>query len=180
MKKFLFALTVVFAASWLGVPAPAAAQESGVAPGADAGPAALTVLPACAAKTLHVKVDDGINYGTTSGAFVNVPNSNITFKIGGLNASCAVVTFQAFTFAAGAAELMYVRALLDGAVMQPGEVQFSGDDSEDGDGAWARTHSATWIAPGVPPGVHTVQIQFRSGLGGSVFVHKPSTQVRSK
>ena len=103
---------------------------------------------------------------------------------GGNTPSCVKVEFSAYTFAADtpvANQLLMVRALLDGVTAgSPSEVQFSGDDDEDADFTWARSHAFNFAFNGVVPGVHTITIQFRSLSGGSVFVHKPSMFVNHR
>ncbi len=61
----------------------------------------------------------------------------------------------------------------------PGEVQFSGDDDEDGDGRWARSAAYNFLCT-VTPGVHTFKAQFRSLDGGLVFIHKSSLFVHHR
>lgn len=118
---------------------------------------------------------------TTSTSFVNLGEGAVTFQQG-LGNGCAIVNFSSMAFAAsGGSALLYVRALLDGATVAiPFETQFTGDDDEDGDGRWARSHSYTFIFPRVAPGLHTVQMQFRSFDGGSVTLHRHTTVVQHR
>jgi hypothetical protein len=118
---------------------------------------------------------------TTSTAFVDIPDMTVAFTIGGSGQkNCVKVEFSAFTFAA-LNRLLYVRALLDGAtVASPSEVQFSGDDDEDADGNWARSHAFNFEFKDIPAGPHTIKIQFRSFDGGTVFVHRRSVFVHHK
>jgi hypothetical protein len=52
-----------------------------------------------------------------------------------------------------------VRAVLHGSVAwEPADTQFSGDDDEDNDALWARTHAAQFAFVSVAPGTHTIQI----------------------
>ena len=115
--------------------------------------------------------------GTTSTAFVDIPGATVTFKQGGRVADCIKVEFESMSFTTPN-QLLFVRAVLDGAVVgAPGDVQFSGDDDEDEDGRWDRSHAMAFFFDGVAPGTHTVQIQFRSFSGGSVRVNRGSTAV---
>jgi hypothetical protein len=109
---------------------------------------------------------------------VDVPDMSITYTQG--KTGCVLASFSAFTFAPGDA-LLFVQAILDGAtVAAPGEVQLSGDDDEEGDGHWARSHSFTFAFPSVSAGSHTIKVQFRSFDGKIVFVHKRSLAVSHK
>ncbi len=181
--RFLFALTGAAVVAVLPIRA-AAQQRSGIPAGSTAGPALVTTKLNCAAKTRTFKTNDTIADATTSTSFVAVPGSDVAFTIGGTSTkNCVTVTFAAFTFAANSGapnQLMMVQAYLDGVPMQPGEVQFSGDDDSDADGAWARSQSYTWVAYPVNFGPHTVVIGYRSAFGGTVFMHRRSTVVLSK
>ena len=125
-----------------------------------------------------------LNLSTTSTSFVDIPDMTVAFTMGGSVNHCVKVGFSAMTFAAdtpSANQLVMVRALLDGATVgSPSEVQFSGDDDEDADGSWARSHAFNFAFKGVTPGVHTITIQFRSFFGGSVFVHRRSMFVHHR
>jgi hypothetical protein len=91
------------------------------------------------------------------------------------------VTFSAFSFAAADDELLYVRPLLDGAIVAvPLETQFSGDDDEDANGRWARTHSMSFVYPNVSAGSHAIRMQFRSFGGATVFIHRHTTLVEHR
>lgn len=122
------------------------------------------------------KSDNSIDGSTVSGSFVDVSGANVSFTQGGSSSGCVIVTFTAEVFAPKS-RLMFVRARLDGSKnAAPGAVQLTGDDDEDGDDAWARSHSFTFIFPSVSPGSHQLNIQYRSGLGGErVFLGKHTT-----
>jgi hypothetical protein len=122
---------------------------------------------------------------TTSAAFVDMPGMSVTFTIAGTaRRNCVKVEFSAYTFAANApvaGQLLMVRALLDGATVgSPGEVQFSGDDDEDADGSWARSHAFNFEFKDIAAGPHTIKIQWRSFFGGTVFAHSRSVFVHHK
>jgi hypothetical protein len=179
MKRFQIAFQVLAAVAAVAVPSAVFAQD-GTA-GRDVAPQAVTTLTKCTAGHLSFKTDNASpSASTTSTSFVDVANTSITFKIGGTKPACATVTFSGYTFAAAGSELMFVQAVIDGVPIAPGSVQFSGDDDEDSDGAWARSHQAQWIAPGLAPGTHTAKIQFMSLTGQTVFIHKATTTVVSK
>jgi hypothetical protein len=114
---------------------------------------------------------------TTSQTFVNVTGMSVAFLP---HADCAEITFSAYSFAAESDALMFVRARINDVDCLPGEVQFSGDDDEDADGDWARSHSFTFVCRGFHPGLHasTALVQFRSFFGQLVFLHKPTMVVR--
>jgi hypothetical protein len=181
-----FLLALAGAAAVAVVPIRTAAQQRTGLPESAAAPAPTTVTTKvnCAAKTRSFKTNDFSADSTTSTVFVGIPGTDVPFTIGGTSLkNCIVVTFSAYTFAAdlgGANQLMMVQAYLDGAPMQPGEVQFSGDDDQNANFRWARTHSYTWTAYPVAFGNHVVQMAYRSFFGGTVFVHRRSTVVLSK
>jgi hypothetical protein len=123
------------------------AAAQGIPDGAQAGPATVTAKNKCSTARKAFKTNDLSFDSTTSAAFVAVPGTDIAFTT--LKTGCVIVTFSGMTFAANAPvanQLMMVQAYLDGAPLAPGEVQFSGDDDEDGDGRWrgpSPTHGST-------------------------------------
>lgn len=122
----------------------------------------------------------GDSLTTTSTTFVDVPGATVNFNIGGQARVCLVVDFSSMAFASS--ELLYVRAVLNpGAIIgAPADTQFDGDSDENGNGQWSRTHSAQFTFQAVTPGAKTVQMQFRSNGGGSVFLHRGTTVVHHK
>lgn len=127
----------------------------------------------------NYKTDNEINKSTSSTGFVNVPNSSVSINQGGTGSSCVIVNFTAETFAPGDA-LMQIRARLDSSVTAaPGVVQLSGDDDENGNGDWSRSHAFIFIFPSVAPGWHNVRIQFRSvDSFREVTIHKHTVVVQ--
>jgi hypothetical protein len=127
------------------------------------------------------KADDDFNSTTSSGDFVDVPGTSISFTQGGSVSGCAIVTFSAESYAEFG-RLLLVRARIDDAsTAAPGAIQFSGDDDEDEDGRWARAHSFTFIFPSVAPGNHTVTMQYRSlRYGRAVHLGKHTTVVQHR
>jgi len=121
-----------------------------------------------------------LGQATASTSFVNIPDMTVPFTMGGSVNHCVKVEFSAFTFAP-LGELLMVRALLDGVTAgSPSEVQFSGNDDEDADGRWARSHAFNFEFKNMSPGPHTITIQFRSFFGGTVFVHRRSVFVHHR
>jgi len=173
----IMAVGLVAGFLWLGT-IPAWAQ-SGVPPG-QAGAAGPAVTGTCKATKISFATGETTGLSTTSTAYVAMPDMSVTFKIGGTATVCVKVEFSAFVFAA-LDRLIFVRALMDGATVgSPSEVQFSGDDDEEGDGKWARSHAFNFAFPTVAPGTHTIIIQWKSFDGGTVFVHKRSMFVHHK
>ena len=127
----------------------------------------------------NIETDSSLGASTTSGSFVNVPNTAISFTQGGAGAGCVIATFTAESWAA-ASRLLLVRAKLDGSIVaQPGVIQFSGDDDENNNGRWARSHSTMFFFPAVAPGAHTMVIQYASANGGArVFIYKHTTAIQ--
>ncbi len=144
-------------------------------------PTAVTTGGCGALTKINYKSDDNINYFTSSSSFVDVPNSTVTFGQGGTTSGCVIVTFTAEAFAPGN-RLLQVRAILENSVVAaPGNVQFSGDDDEEGDDRWARSHAFTFIFPSVAPGLHNVRMQFRSpDIFGNVYIHKHTVVVQHR
>jgi hypothetical protein len=105
---------------------------------------------------------------TTSTSYVSVPGMSKSVK---MSKGCIIAVVSDWPFAAGG-ELLYIRVTVDGATGSPAEVQFSGDDDENSDGKWARSHSAQFVFV-VPKGPHTVSLEWKSFFGGTVFLHTP-------
>ena len=185
-SQFLTVMGVLLVPGMLVLLAPRAwAEFSGVPAQAQSEEAPAPALTGtCIVKKVSFATSETLGLSTTSTSFVNIPGMSVSFLMGGVNPSCVKVQFSAFTFAATepvANQLLMVRALLDGATVgSPSEVQFSGDDDEDADSNWARSHAINFAFKNVTPGVHTITIQFRSFSGGSVFVHRPSMFVNHR
>jgi hypothetical protein len=114
---------------------------------------------------------------TASPSFVDLPGTAVTFRIGGTRPACLEVELSAEAFAPNDAA-MTVRALLDGNLIgSPLVAIFAADDNDGGDVGNFAAHAMSFGFVDVPPGVHTVNIQWRS-FGGevqmfvrSLFVH---------
>lgn len=159
------------------------AENNGRAPdGPQAAAPRAVVSGACGDVTkINYKSDDSINHSTFSTSFVNVPNAGVSFTQGGTGGGCVIVTFtaEAFTQSNG---LMQVRARLDDAVTAaPGVIQFSGDDDEDLDDRYARSHAFTFIFPSVGAGSHFVRMQYRTvDFFREVTIHKHTVVVQHR
>jgi len=180
MKLVQIGLPAIAAAIALALPAAAHAQDGTGAIARLRAPAAVTTTGPCLTGHVSFHTENTPGIGTSSRAFVDIPNNSVNFQIPGVLPACAIVTFSAHSFATGPGEILAVQALLDGVPMAPGAVQFSGDDDEDGDGRFSRTHSVTFVATAVAAGVHTVQMQFESENGFPVFLNQPTVIVVSK
>jgi hypothetical protein len=176
-KRSHFMIAVLLAVGLLGIPAAALAQDGGAGGGGD-NSGQLITTGGCKAPKVRAVTDNALGFSTASTGFVDVPGMAIAIGGGG----CAIVHFSAFTFGnqvGSPGGLEMVRATIDGIPIPPGEFQLSGDDDEDGDGAWARQHSAHW-ALNVGAGGHLIKIQFRSFFAAdTVFIHKPTMTVLS-
>jgi hypothetical protein len=124
------------------------------------------------------KTDDNPSSSTNSSAFGDISSGNVTFTQGGESAGCVIVTYSAESYAPYG-RLLRIRARLDGSkVAEPGAVQFSGDDDENEDGGWSRSHSFAFVFPSVEPGEHTLNMQFRSATSGKrVYIGKQTIVV---
>jgi len=159
------------------------AENTGRAPedSRAAAPAALQSGGCVNMTKINYAADDSINKFTSSTGFVNIPNSVVSFAQGGTTNDCVIVTFTAEAIAP-ANRLMLVRSVLDSSVVAaPGGVQFTGDNDEDFDGRWARSHAFTFVFPSVAPGLHNVKMQFRSpATFGNVYIHKHTVVVQHR
>lgn len=150
----LHRLTLLAAAVLLSLPAavvggrPAAALSCGILPYTEA-------------------VVSRTSQRTTSRAFVDVAGSSIRFRT--RETSCIVVQFsgQVFALGDGSVRTIQVRAVRSGGggdVANPeGPIQFTAGPLADG-------RSFGLLLPAVPPGLHTVRMQFRSGDGSVVVI----------
>ncbi len=157
---------------------PMAAQSSGVPDGGGqktVGPP--SVSRNCVYGTPKVSYvatngDEGVS--TTSTTFTDLTPLSVTFTLPGPTKTCLKVDVSAVSFAPNS-ELMQLRVLLDGSELLPGEVQFSGNDV-----LWAQSHSASFYQFGVTPGSHTVDVQWKSNGGNTIYAHWRSLSVLHK
>jgi hypothetical protein len=164
------------------LPMAAGAQTAGTPNGAQKAEAAeVATTGRCVVPRVDFAASDLMHSTTTSAIYSNIPDTEISFvqeKPG-----CVIVHYSAFVYAAsGSAALMYVRPLLDGAITSvPAETQFSGDDDEDGDGRWARSHAMNFVFPHVPAGHHRLVMQSRTLVAGQgVTTHRRTTLVHHR
>ena len=154
------------------MPVAASAQDAdGGAPGA--ATASPRVQTKCRVNFVdaHVAASE-LGFNTASNVFSNIGDTRVNFTIGGVQNECVLVVFSAEGFAPGN-RLLHVRALRDGLLGTPETVQFAS-----GDGNFRFVHTAQFQFEGVPPGSHTIQMQFRSQVAGeTVFIAKPFTSV---
>jgi hypothetical protein len=184
-RRGLVALTIgaaVAAAVVVAMPTVASGQfgagPNGTLPAAPKAAAVFT--GACHNTRMSYASNDAISAGTSSNSFVTVPGMTVNLNTPG---SCAEITFSAYPFAGNVPDpdaLIEVRALVDGNVCLPGPVQFSGDDSEDADNFWARSHSYTFVCTFAAShnGHHTATVEWRTVFADTVFMHKPTMIVR--
>ncbi len=163
----------------LGGTALAAGNGQAPAPRAEAR---ATTSGTCSEMTqVSYKADNDVSTSTASGVFVDVSGARVNFTQGGEGNGCAIVTFSSESYAEFD-RLLLVRAQMDGSkIAAPGAIQFSGDDDEDEDGRWSRSHSFTFIFPSVSPGEHTIAVQFRSqNFERRVYLGKHTTVVQHR
>ncbi len=180
MHRYAVGIVVLALVAAIALPGSVASAPGGNGI-ADSGPGT-DVVSVCRFKAQKIDgiTDDSTGKSTSSTSFVDIPNTAIAVDIGGSATTCAKVEFSAYAFATtGGTALLYVQVTRDGAACAPGEVQFSGDDDEDGDGRWARSAAYNFLCT-VTPGVHTFKAQFRSLDGGLVFIHKSSLFVHHR
>jgi len=146
--------------------------------------ASLAPTPALAAATsvncnpaptkLRAIVGDDVITFTSSTTHVNLAQTRINFTQGGTGPSCVIVRFSAEA-GAGPGPWLELRAVLDGVtVALPPAVRFGINEGSE----VARSYD--FIFPSVAPGMHTLQMQFRSSNGTSVFISDRTTIVLHK
>jgi M6 family metalloprotease-like protein len=96
---------------------------------------------------------------TTAGYWDNVPA--MTGSLATTAAGNLAITFTAESFTSGSG--MYIRALVDGQVASPSDVEFVVE-------WWAGVRSFTFIKQNVLPGVHDVAIQWRATGGLTSYI----------
>jgi hypothetical protein len=136
------------------------------------------VRTTCSTVRLSFASSNNTSQTTTSTTFVNVPDMSVSFTIPGTTSTCITVHYTAVVWTGTGDRLINVRARLDGAVNGfPAEVQFAGFD---GDNTLAQAHTFNFVFPNVAPGAHTLRIQWRSPLGGTVYTHERTAIVYHK
>ena len=140
---------------WLAVAALAAAPLSGAF--------ADTTKASCQPSAMEVlHISDSLNTGKIT--FVNMPGMTLAFKQGGTDPSCVLVTFST-TAITSTNSIAYVQPLLDGnATGLPVSVPLIVDAAN------YEVRTATFLFTDVPPGKHTVKMQFEASFVGGTQV----------
>jgi len=105
---------------------------------------------------------------TTSSTFVDVTGSEVSFNIGGNNNTCVLVDFSGQVFAPGTTNnLMFVKAVLDNSITSvDGQIQLVAESNTRSD-----AHAYNFLFTEVPPGAHTVKMQYEASGGGQVSIN---------
>jgi hypothetical protein len=139
--------------------------------GGGAQPGASLVLANCKITKADFITNAGGPFSTSSGSYVAVPGATATVKVGGKQPSCVLVEVSGDSLApSGEAE--DVEVTLDGALGNPGGVQFSMNDP-----SASQEHAALFAFPSVAPGSHTVSLVFKSAFGGTVSMSWPTMRI---
>ena len=140
-------------------------------PDHDQGPVAGQVKRAqCGPQQQSIVTTNSAQVTTNSVPWVPSPALQTQFQLPNGPERCVKVLLTAETSCTGVAgapnDYCYVRALLDGAPMDPDGLNFQTIDSEDasGDG-----HAYEWVADHVGPGNHVVTLERRVGNANTVF-----------
>jgi hypothetical protein len=123
--------------------------------------AAVVVTGVCGGgQGIRFAASDKDNSTTTSGTFVTLPEATVPFTTK-FSTDCVMVHFSAWIDAKS--RPVFIRAFLNNTTAAlPLEVEFSA-------GASANERSAAsffFVFPSIPPGNHTLRIQYRSGVAG--------------
>jgi len=154
MQRLLFALAIITLASQ-----------------ANAG----IVSKNCGALPEVNTVHSTISQTGTSDQFAPVAGSLVNFTVSGVVRSCVIVSFSAQAYAP-LGRLIWVRALLDSAPSADSQIAFAAED-----GAFAQTHSYSFLFPAVTPGAHQVFLQYRSQVDGqAVNIDTFAVEVRHR
>jgi hypothetical protein len=99
---------------------------------------------------------------TDSTDFINIPHAALDVTVGGSAPTCVIVSFSAQTKTASK-ENMDVRAKITGVgIGEPEDVTFGSGTGE------LEARATQFVFANVPPGDHTVHIQYRSAKAGTV------------
>lgn len=160
--RALIASAAVAGALSMSISTPALAGP-GEPAGANAGARAQTRAVTSCQQPIKVKVaQSSSSQSTTSTAFVDLVGSNVSFKVGGTVNTCVLVDFSAQAFAPNLGTLLMVRALRDGSLVSvDGEIQLEADSAQFSD-----AHAYNFLFTNVPPGRHSVKMQFRTFFAG--------------
>lgn len=163
---------------------PAASAQRAVAPapphrpfphGGVGWPAPVPMQPALPSGTLDLRVEPAQGGGTSgfitteSANFVNIPRASASF-VAEKDDTPLVAVFSAEAFTNSSAGRMFVRALLDGAVMAPSNVVFT-----EGTFQGARSFGFTSV---VDRGIHTVEVQWMVDPGVTGALRAEALELR--
>lgn len=181
-SQFLKVMGVLLVPGMLVLLAPRVWADAGLPGDVQAETTAPALAGSCTITRVNFVTKETLATTTSSAAYTNIPELTVPFTMAGTTRSCVKVEFAAMVFAGNQpGNLMRVRARLDGVTIgSPTDVQLTGDDDEDNDGRWARSHAMNFAFNNVAPGPHTISIQFQSFSGGPVFVHKASVFVHHR
>jgi len=135
-------------------------------------PAAPTMV-LCSPTKLKASVS-AAESSTTSSAYENIPESQVSFVQGGNAPSCVIVRFSVEALAAGADNALEIRAFMGNITAgRPGSVLVGDRTGE------YRGYSYEFVFPSVAPGFHTIRMQGRSTVTGQqVSVRNHNTVVQ--
>jgi hypothetical protein len=155
-----FVLVVPLAVALLGVSAFAGLElaAGGDAPPGDVGSGAATANTGICKNVKQAFAVHGYA-ATLSTSFSDIAGAKVTFTVSGTTNTCLIVSYTAVAESSSTAGEF--RALLDGAtVANPAELTLTYFD------VW-KSVAATYVLTGVPPGKHTLSMQFAS-FGGPI------------
>src|SRR5262245_41575645 len=119
-------------------------------------------LTSCSKLSRIEVAQSGVSQSTGSTVPVDVVGSSIGFIVGGAVPSCVLVSFSGQAFGPANGTLMMVRAVRDGAIVSvDGEIQFVAESI-----TFSDAHAYNFLFTGVPPGFHSVKMQYRSFFAG--------------
>lgn len=106
---------------------------------------------------------------TSSTAFSDVSGSTVSFNTGGSSNSCVLVNFSAQAFApADRGQILHLQAIRDGNITSvDGSIQLAAENA-----SFSDAHAYNFLFTDVPPGAHTIKMQYRSQVSGQdVFIN---------
>lgn len=119
----------------------------------------------CTAVTLSVLKSDNVGASTSSVAFTTLPNATAAVQTNGPRCLKVVFTAETICRLSAAADFCYLRALVNGAAMNPNDAT----RAIDSESSTARGHAYEWFLPVTAAGTYTVAIQGRVGNSATRF-----------
>jgi hypothetical protein len=171
MAKIIFTLSAA-AAALVSCSLVAFAANTGEATKATNGERATRVQTSCGKLGKSEDAQSSVGVSTSSTTFVDVAGSQVSFNIGGTGNTSVIFYFSGQVFAPSSAAgtgLMFVQAVRDTSIVSvDGPVQFQSES-----GTFSNAHAYNFLFTNVPPGAHTVKMQFRSNnSGNTVFIYR--------